>query len=354
MKKTALQEGVPYEVGIGALPTTVLMPAPIEQFFAEGVTTSPGIAAPVYLDGKTGERFFSVKALLPGVADVNILCDGRLYSFRFFLSDAPTRTLTVLPPEQLVTKREVRKVTAERLYNILQEAKSYFLVQEQHPYLGRGIEVAAPGTLQRAGTHRTIVDHVFRFPTDDTFVFRIIFINDTYQTLTYKPEDSAIRIGKNVYWASFADLSGEIPPATPGLLDWKPARKLAAADLVGPDGNSRDILNSLRVALTVPGSYTLTLTAPSTKAEPKPRTESVSFTVDSLQSEVSPAIATLQMRPRNEPLLDSATLTQPRSAQTFGYILITGNPDGTRANISVNNTFSVILPTRPAKEADGK
>lgn len=350
MQRVALQDGVPYQVGIGALPTTILMPAPIEQFFAEGVTVNPAIPAPVYLDGQTGQRFFSVKALLPGVADVNVLCDGRLYSFRFALSDSPTRTLTVLPPEQIVgKKRAPKRITADRLFAILQEAKSYFIVQAEHPYLGRGIEVAAPGTLQRAGTHRTIVDHIFRFDADDTFVFRVIFLNDTFQRLTYRPEDSAIRIGQNVYWASFADLSGEIPPARPGYLDWKPARDGIAAHLTKPDG-SNVAVTTTRITVLEPGTYTLTLSELVARAD-KPRSESISFVVDPLTNQIAPPVASLNMRPRSEPLLEAATLTQPQPSQTFGYILITGNPDGSRANISIQNIFSVILPVSSETEA---
>lgn len=349
MQRVALQDGVPYQVGIGAMPTTILMPAPIEQFFAEGVTTNPGIPAQVFLDGQTGQRFFSVKALLPGVADVNVLCDGRLYSFRFALSDNPTRTLTVLPPEQIVKKRSVKRITADRLFGILQEAKSYFIVQAEHPYLGRGIEVAAPGTLQRAGTHRTIVDHVFRFDADDTFVFRVIFLNDSFQRLTYRPEESAIRIGQNVYWASFADLSGEIPPASPGHLDWKPARAGLGAVLTKPDGSTVAVTTP-RITVVEPGTYTLTLSELAAR-DGKPRSEAISFVVDPLTNQVAPPVASLNMRPRSEPLLEAATLTQPQPSQTFGYILITGNPDGSRANISIQNKFAVILPVTADTEA---
>lgn len=349
MRRATLQEGTPYEVPIGAMPTTVLMPAPIEQFFGEGITTDGAHAAAVYLDGTTGNRFFSVKALLPGFADVNILCGGHLYSFRFFLSDNPTRTLTILPPETLAANdaRPRRGITAQRLYNILQDAKTYFLVQDQYPGIDRGIQVAAPGSIQRAGTHRIIIDQIFRFNEADTIVFRVLFINDTFERLLYSASDAGIRVGQNVYWASFADLSGEIPAALPGLLSWTPTRAGVHADLDGPDGATNDITDHYKVQLRAPGIYTLHLSAP--KVEGKaPVTESISFTIDPLNAQKSPALATLQARPRADALLKSAELTQPRTGQTFGYILITGNPDGTRADVSIDNTFSVILPVHAA------
>lgn len=349
MRRVTLQDGVPYEVGIGQVPTTILMPAPIEQFFEEGTTRDDSREAPVFLDGKTGERFFSVKALLPGIADINVLCDGKLYSFRFFLSDNPTRTLTIAPPETTSgPKRAVMRVSPKRLYSILQEAKLYDLTQDQYPGLSRKITVSAPGSIQKAGTHRIIVDQVYRFDTEDTLAFRLIFINDTFEALTYDPAGSGIRIGQNVYWTSFADLAGEIPPASPGRFNWKPARPDVSATLTDPDGRTADVSKISNIPVHVPGVYTFTLTAPNMKPE------SLSFTIDRLTTQTSPPVATLQSRPRSDALLAEASLTQPRSGQSFGYILITGTPEGTRADISLNNTFTVILPVnRPDAAAGG-
>jgi hypothetical protein len=46
-------------------------------------------------------------------------------------------------------------------------------------------------------------------------------------------------------------------------------------------------------------------------------------------------------------LLSNATLTQPRTGQSFGYILISGMPDGRRGEISIENEFKFLIYVQP-------
>jgi hypothetical protein len=39
-------------------------------------------------------------------------------------------------------------------------------------------------------------------------------------------------------------------------------------------------------------------------------------------------------------------LTQPEPGQNFGYVCYTGTADGGRADLSLENDFSLIVPTR--------
>jgi len=341
MQRVPLQSGVPYQVGIGLMPTTVLMPAPIEAFQSEGITNSDRVSANVFLDHTPGTRFFSVKALLPGVADLNVLCNGEFYSFRFFLSDNPTRTFTVLPAETYAQKSARPKLSAQRLYALLQDAKSYFVVQEAQPGFKRDIQVAAPGAIQSASSHRIILDQIFRFEKDDTLCFRLIFLNDTFSSLFYKTETVAVRVGSDVHHPSFADLSGEMPAAQPGALVWRPRRPDVTALLIAPDLSESDVTSSPRIALSRPGNYRLRLSAPKVSAQEFP------FAVDRL---TAPQLADVAPFPPSgdDSLLAAASLTQPRSGQSFGYLLISGMPDGRRGEISITNDFKFIFPVQPA------
>jgi len=340
MQRVPLQSGVPYQIGIGLMPTTVLMPAPIEAFQSEGITTSDRVSAHVFLDHTPGTRFFSVKALIPGVADLNVLCNGEFYSFRFFLSDNPTRTFTVLPAETYAQKSARPKLSAQRLYALLQDAKSYFVVQEAQPGYNRDIQVAAPGSIQSAGSHRIILDQIFRFEKEDTLCFRLIFLNDTFSALFYKPETSAVRVGSDVHRPSFADLSGEMPAALPGSLVWQARRPGVSATLIAPDLSETDVTTSPRLALTQPGNYVLRLFAAKVRAQDFP------FSVDRLSE---PRLADVAPFPptSDDSLLASASLTQPRSGQSFGYLMISGMPDGRRAEISIENDFKFVFPVQP-------
>src|ERR1017187_5453502 len=95
MQKAILEDSKPYEVAVGAVPTTILMPSPIEAFEGNNITTTPNTAAAVFLQHEAGTRFFSVKSLLPGTADLNVIIGNSVYSFRFYYSENPTRTLTI-------------------------------------------------------------------------------------------------------------------------------------------------------------------------------------------------------------------------------------------------------------------
>ena len=341
MQRVPLQSGVPYEVGIGLMPTTVMMPAPIEAFQSEGITTNDRVSAHVFLDHTPGTRFFSVKALQPGVADLNVLCNGEFYSFRFFLSDTPTRTFTVLPAETYAQKSARPKLSAQRLYALLQDAKSFFVVQTAQPGYQREIQVAAPGSLQNAGSHRIILDQIFRFEKDDTLCFRLIFLNDTFSTLFYKTETCAVRIGSDVHRPSFADLSGEMPAAQPGSLVWQPRRPGVSATLIAPDLSESDVTAIPGIPLTQPGPYVLRLSAP------KSRPQDFPFSVDRLTAPRLADVAPFPI-PGEDSLLASASLTQPRSGQAFGYLLISGMPDGRRGDISITNDFKFVFPVQAA------
>lgn len=340
MRRVPLQSGIPYEIGIGTMPTTIMMHAPIEAFQSEGITTTDRQIANVFLDHTPGTRFFSVKALAPGVADLNVLCHGEFYSFRFFLSSNPTRTLTILPPDSSSAKSFRPALTPQRLYGLLQDAKTYFLVAQAQPGFSRDLQVAAPGTIQAAGTHRVVLDQVFRFEKDDTLCFRVIFLNDTFSALRYNPEQIAIRIGTDVHRPSFADLSGEMSPARPGTLVWRPSRPNARAILVGPDSDESDVSDALTIPLTKPGRYRLQLSAPGVKTQEFP------FDVDRLNEPKTADVAPFPVSGKDS-LLGTATLTQPRTGQSFGYILISGMPDGRRGEISIENEFKFLIYVQP-------
>lgn len=264
IRQLPLNERTVYDVGIHPnIPTTILLPSVPTTFQGTGFTRSRDRAAPVYLDYTEGTSFFSVRPLLPGaVADLNAIIDGKIYAFRFYLSEDPTRSLTLLLDSPRVNGA-ARSIHLKRstLLQMLDDVKSYFVIKDQYPEMQRNIEVSAPGTVIDYPSFRLVVDQVFKFPEHDTIIFRIIFLNDSQQPMLYAPASLAVRIGTNDYFASFADASGDVPPAT--AISFKNAK--------------------------------------------------------------------------------GETATEKRPGQSFAYFAITGNPDGTRANISLKNTFNVLV-----------
>ncbi|WP_342751212.1 hypothetical protein OH491_27650 (plasmid) [Termitidicoccus mucosus] len=52
-----MQDTTPYEVAVGAVPTTILMPFPIDGMDGNGITTQAHTVAPVFLQHEQGTRF---------------------------------------------------------------------------------------------------------------------------------------------------------------------------------------------------------------------------------------------------------------------------------------------------------
>ena len=342
MRKAVLEDATPYEVAVGAVPTTILMPGPIEAFEGDHITTKPETVANVFLKHQPGTRFFSVKALLPGTADLNVILGDSVYSFRFYYSEtSPTRTLTLAPAkaaEPGSTDHAVR-ITARRLYDILQDAKTYFVVREQHPELERTIQVAAPGKVMEFPGYRVVIDQVFRFDRDDTLVFRVIFLNDTEAPLYYRPGEIALRVGRNIYWPSFAQVSRVIPPRGPAHLSWELSPDVVSLEIASPKGRKASLLDRLSAPLSDPGEYVVTARRKGGQAD----SLRLKVAFPAPPGEPDPLVIT---RDSNEFGIRRLVLSQPESGQNFGYICYTGTADGRRASLSIENDFQLIVPTQ--------
>jgi hypothetical protein len=83
---------------------------------------------------------------------------------------------------------------------------------------------------------------------------------------------------------------------------------------------------------------------------PNCKDESFPFEIDSLKAQKSPALADIISPTVTPSIAEGIKLAQPRPGQNFGYLLITGNPDGTRADVSINQPFKLVLPVQ-AQEA---
>lgn len=342
MRKAILEDSKPYEVAVGTVPTTILMPGVIEAFEGNRITTKPGTVATVFLEHQSGTRFFSVKALLPGTADLNVILGDAVYSFRFFYSaTSPTRTLTIAPAPMAgpAARERTVSITARRLYDIVQDVKTYWLVKEQHPELERTIQVAAPGTVMEYPGYRVVIDQVFRFDRDDTLIFRAIFLNDTEAPLYYRPGEIALRVGRNLYWPSFAQVPRVIPPRRPARLTWEISPDVVSLELANPKGQKASVLDRLSASLSDLGPYLLSARSKNG------RTDSLTFRVNFPvpPGEPDPLIVSKGARDFG---IRRLVLSQPEPGQNFGYICYTGTADGGRAGLSLDNDFRLIVPIR--------
>jgi hypothetical protein len=222
VKQFPLDERVVYEVPISTdAPTTLLFPSAPTALESAGISANPAQPAPVLLSHVPGRYYFSVRAMRPDArATLNVVHKNRAYIIRFKALPAPFGTVTFY--EDNLAGRSpalTQRATPEALLALLDRAKSYRLLREQHPEIVQPIEHRVPS--RNNVTHyrdfTATVEEVFRFEPEDTLVFRIRLQNTSAAEIAYRPRSLAARVGQRVYPASIADASGLIPPRSESI-----------------------------------------------------------------------------------------------------------------------------------------
>lgn len=275
IQRLPLTDLAAYSVGIhDSLPTTILLPEAPQAFTGVGFTKDKSTAAPVFIEHTPGTTWFTVRALMPeAAAELNVLMGGNAYSFHFYLSTTPHRTLTLFSPRVQPNQiaRNSARISVKRLIDILDEAKAYLSVRSLHPNLYRPIQFVAAGTTTPYRDFDVLTDMVFKFPSDDTLVFRIVFLNRSETPLRYDPHviGARVRGTPSTFWKSISDLDGVVPGARriqqpDGSITVKPGQSFGYFAITGnPDGstaglsikNSFDILVKRETAASAPETH---------------------------------------------------------------------------------------------------
>jgi hypothetical protein len=293
-----LQPDTTYRVGIGPkVPTTIVFPAPGLGFQGVGLMqASDLVPQPVQIDHTAGTNYFTVRAIQPEArSDLNVIFEGRIYAFVFTLSDEPTRGLTLLrppAPTRAGAAKRGGRVAVNRLVEILDEARAYDVIAGAFPGYQKNITVQEKGYRVPYPLFDVLVDHAWRFEDEDTIVLRCVFINKTPRPIHYRPDVVAVKIGERTFYCSIADATGEIP---------------AVANAAALETEERKLVAELEAA------------------------RAAGRTSDA---------GTTRGRDRLKEILAGY-----QRGQAVGYFAITGNPDGTRANVSLKNNFNVLVAT---------
>ena len=318
------------------------MPGPIEAFEGNNITTKPETVANVFLQHEPGTRFFSVKSLLQGHGRFERHPRRLGLQLPFLLLGQPDSDPDPGRGADHLRDGTARsRISARRLYDILQDAKTYFVLKDQHPELERTIQVAAPGKVLEYPGYRIVIDQVFKFGRDDTVVFRAIFLNDTEAPLYYRPGEIGLRVGRNLYWPSFAEVPQVIPPRRPARLMWEISPDVISLEITSPTGKKASVLDRLSAPLTEPGQYTLTAHGKAGRAD------SLKFRVvfPVPPSDPNPLVVA---KGAGDFGIRRLVLEQPEPGQNFGYVCYSGTADGGRANLSLDNDFSLVVPVHAA------
>lgn len=304
MQSQYLQPDQTYVVGVAPnLPTTIVFPAAGLGFQGIGLMRAADTAPqPVQIDHEPGTNYFTVRAIMPNArSDLNVIFEGRIYGFVFVLSDEPTRGLTLLrtPPvsgnaRAKATARTPR-VGVTRLVEMLDEAKAFGVIAAAYPGYQRNITAQEKSFRIPYPLCDVLIEQAWRFEAEDTIVLRVVFVNKTPRPLAFRPDSLAVKIGERTFFCSIADARGAIPSCPNAAALDEEARQITArlaAARLAKKRNPDDERARARLA-EILGAY--------------------------------------------------------QTGQAVAYLAITGNPDGTRANISLKNNFNVMVDVVPAK-----
>ena len=130
-----------------------------------------------------------------------------------------------------------------------------------------------------------------------------------------------------------------IPPREPARLIWDASPDVVSLEIANPKGRKASLLDRLSAQLPDLGEYVLTARGRNG------RSDTLKFRVLSPvpSGEPDPLIVAKGTEGFG---IRRLVLTQPEPGQNFGYVCYTGTADGGRADLSLENDFSLIVPTR--------
>lgn len=196
--------------------TTISLPGPIAAMDGVGVTADGKTPGQFQLAHTKGSSFVSVRALARKAAtNLNIRWNKRTYVLELVESTAPVLALNL---EDRVASEVVQPaplVTPTRLLALLDKAKAFPMLKQQHPEAVAGAEARTFGDepqITDFDDYEIRIEEVFRFNPEDTLVFHVTLRNKSEHPIRYLPESFCVRVGNRLYYQSISDAPGTLPP----------------------------------------------------------------------------------------------------------------------------------------------
>lgn len=192
--------------------TTIRFPSPVSDLQSALVATEPQPEALFLVAFQPGSAFFAVRALRPATnTTLNVVWQDQTCVLELVESASPWLSVIFDPPVDPSTSAPPRAVTTARLLGLLDTAKAYGLLRQQHPESVAGVEVVRPNSRRDYGDYAIRLEEVFRFDAEDTLVFRVGISNQTQQLIRYVPESLMVRVGRRIWFQSVAEATGLLP-----------------------------------------------------------------------------------------------------------------------------------------------
>jgi len=246
IRSFTLDERIVRDIGVSrSHVTTIAFPGPLQAIDAAYVTTDPAKPGFFQLAYQPGNHFLSVQALRKNrEANVNVVYNRKTYVLRLIETNEPV--LAVQFTESVAPTVTLRRapLTPTRLLGVLQTAKAYPILAQQHPEAIRGVTVATPSRLMDYGDFTVHLSQVFRFDVEDALVFHVRITNRMDHEIRYVPTSLGIRVGERQFSSALTDASGVMPPRV--------ASEAFFVVAGAPDGGRNDLSpkNNFTVLLT--------------------------------------------------------------------------------------------------------
>jgi hypothetical protein len=196
--------------------TTINFPGPIAAIDAAGVTADPKMAGQFQIAHTKGSAFFSVKALAAkSSANVNVRWGKSTYVFQLEESPQPVLSLILEAKPTASGVKPAPIVSPTRLLALLDKAKSFPLLKQQHPEAVASVDVITfekKPSVSDFNEYEIRIEEAFRFNPEDTLVLHLLLKNKTDTPIHYRPDRISLRVGNRVYAQSISDAAGLIPP----------------------------------------------------------------------------------------------------------------------------------------------
>jgi hypothetical protein len=197
--------------------TTISFPGPIAAIDAVGVTADGKTPGQFQLAHTKGSSFVSVRALVRKAAtNLNIRWNKRTYVFEVVESDTPILALNLEDQSAAETVQPAPLVTPARLLALLDKAKAFQLLKQQHSEAVADAEARTFGNEPQVtdlNDYEIRIEEVFRFNSEDTLAFHVTLKNKSDKEIRYLPESFCVRVGNRLYYQSISDAPGVLPPS---------------------------------------------------------------------------------------------------------------------------------------------
>ena len=196
--------------------TTISFPGPIAAIDGAGVSADPKLPGAFQLAHTKGSSFLSIRAASRASAsNLNIRWNRRTYVFELVESNAPVLALNLEERSTPASVLPAPGVSPTHLLALLDKAKAYPLLRQQHPEVVAQVEArtfAAAPAVTDFNDYEIQIQEIFRFNPEDTLVFHVRLRNKSDSEIRYRPDSFAVRAGDRLYHQSISDAPGVLPP----------------------------------------------------------------------------------------------------------------------------------------------